>query len=92
MRAQNGPLVYRNWLAMDEGQPCVSLAEYPLFTDAHITGQISQGPYVFINTVPDWQKAVVKPAVVLRTSEHLEIPRSRHDKDRLGVVPRRFLR
>jgi hypothetical protein len=52
-------LVYRNWLAMNESQPCVSTAEYLLFTDAHITGQISQGPYQFINTIPLWEKAVL---------------------------------
>jgi hypothetical protein len=38
MRSQSGPWVYRNWLAMNESQPCGSTAEYPLFTDAHITG------------------------------------------------------
>jgi hypothetical protein len=58
MGSQSGAWVYRNWLAMNESQPCVSTAEYPLFTDAHITGQISPGPYQFINTIHLWEKAV----------------------------------
>ncbi len=62
MQPQSGPLVYRNWLAMNESQPCVSTAEYLLFTDAHITGQISQGAYQFINTIPLWEEG--RPSAV----------------------------
>jgi hypothetical protein len=74
MQLQRAPMVYQNWLAMNEGQPCIGAAEYPLFTDAHLTGQISQGPYLFINTVPNREKGIVKPAIVLRRSAYAEFP------------------
>ena len=65
------PQVQENWLAMIAGKPQVGLAEYPLLTDAHVTGQFSAGPYVLINTAPVPEERVVKPTIVLRLAEHL---------------------
>lgn len=65
------PPVSENWLAFSDGNPCLSTEEYPLFTDAHITGQISQGPYQFINTVPVPDPGSIRAAIVLRCARHL---------------------
>ena len=66
------PPVAENWLAFNGGKPCLSTEEYPLFTDAHITGQASQGPYQFINTVPRPEPRSIRPAIVLRCARYIE--------------------
>jgi len=71
-RLPKPPQVQENWLAMIAGKPCLSLDEYPLLTDAHVTGQFSAGPYELINTAPIPEERVVKPAVILRLAEHVE--------------------
>jgi hypothetical protein len=71
-RLPKPPQVQENWLAMIAGKPCLSLDEYPLLTDAHVTGQFSAGPYELINTAPIPEERVVKPAIILRLAEHVE--------------------
>ena len=66
------PPVFENWLAFIGGKPCLSTEEYPLFTDAHITGQASQGPYQFINTVPRPEPRSIRPAIILRCARYLK--------------------
>src|SRR5262249_36369659 len=49
--------------------------EYPLFTDAHITGLITDGygPYQFINTVPyPVNDGSARPSIMLRLELHLQ--------------------
>ncbi|HKZ71328.1 MAG TPA: hypothetical protein VJ020_14670 [Anaerolineales bacterium] len=48
--------------------------EYPLFTDAHIIGEITSGygPYEFLNTVPMTMAPVLAPAIVLRVEYYVE--------------------
>jgi hypothetical protein len=71
----NFPLVSQNWRCMNDGKPCIATVEYPLFTDARITGEVTQGPYEFINTVPYWEQGVVKPTIILRTNQYFQPPK-----------------
>src|ERR1022692_3791196 len=69
-----GPPVYANWKALDAGRPWLVTVEYPLFTDAWITGNVSHGPYQFLNTVPKCEAGFVQPAIILRCDWHWEFP------------------
>ncbi len=58
----------------EAGEPLQETLEYPLFTDAHIIGEVRDkcGPYQLLNTVPippDAQRLV--PAIVLREEAYL---------------------
>ena len=57
-----------NWLAQRDGARLLGRAEFPLFTDAWLTGEISLGPYEFLNTVAGSNSKVVKLGIVLRYS------------------------
>lgn len=70
----SGPPVYANWRALNAGMPWLLTEEYPLFTDAWITGNVSQGPYQFLNTVPRCEAGLVQPAIILRCDWHTEFP------------------
>ena len=59
-----------NWKAFSENQPWLESVEFPLLTDAAFTGELTLGPYAFINTVATSQRKTVKPAVVLRYAVH----------------------
>ena len=67
-----GPFAYENWKALLSGKQPLVYFEYPFFTDAHITGEISEGlgPYRIINAVPITRS--FRPTLVLRVSQHLE--------------------
>lgn len=72
---EKGPPVYENWRAALEGLPSQGACEYPLFTDAHITGTIidGYGPYQFLNTVPvPSTRKSVRPSIILRLEMHLK--------------------
>ena len=43
-----------------------------MFTDAWVTGEITLGPYYFMNTVASSMKKSVKPGIVLRFAMHRE--------------------
>ena len=45
----DGPPSYANWLAYVNKQPLLGISEYPFYTDANITGEITEnfGPYKF---------------------------------------------
>lgn len=58
-----------NWLGFQSGQPQIVITEFPLFSDARITGEIALGPYVFMNTVPA-DEGAVQPVIILRYSWH----------------------
>lgn len=66
-----GPPVVANWIAVNNGHPCLFTHEYPLFTDAHIVAEAAHGPYAFFNTVPMSEPGVVVPSIVLRCSHYL---------------------
>lgn len=65
-----GPAIYLNWLAHDRHEPWLGAQEFPLFTDAHVTGQMQFGPYDFLNAIALPQAGVAQPAITLRISWH----------------------
>lgn len=86
-----GPTVYENWNAYLEGAPVQYTFEYPLFTDAHIVGGVTEqyGPYQLINTIaiPQLNHRQPRPAIILRVDFHLafhpaEIPMDKTDDER----------
>lgn len=68
-----GPSAYKNWKKADE-DPLICTYEYPLFTDAHITGQIEDGygPYQLLNAVRMPDTRTDFPAIILRVDEHID--------------------
>ena len=60
------PVAYKNWIAYERMASPRMGGEIPLFTDAHITGQIEKGigPYQLLNTVRGPSRQA--PAIVLR--------------------------
>jgi hypothetical protein len=76
---RRGPQVYENWkasLCKDEVQ---SISEYPLFSDARVTGQEinKYKPYAFLNPVPvDEYLGCFRPIIYSRIESYLqfEIP------------------
>ncbi len=72
-----GPPAYENWIAAENDEPSQGAFEYPLFTDARITGKIIQGygPYQFLNPIPvDDRPGLVQPAIILRFELHVKFP------------------
>ncbi len=55
-----------NWIAFNKMAPWLGASEFPLFTDAHITGEIDLGPYTFINTIAAGNWKTIKPGIILR--------------------------
>jgi len=66
--------IYKNWIDFKDNKPSHGCSEYPLFSDAHITGEnISDfGPYQFINPC-SFPTSSRKPkiALILRVDERL---------------------
>jgi hypothetical protein len=72
---ERGPSIYLNWKAANEGKPVLSTDEYPMLTDANITGEVTEGygPYKFINQVPIQNKpGLIQPVIILRLEFHLK--------------------
>lgn len=70
-----GPPAYENWIAAVKGEPSQGAFEYPLFTDAGITGEITQGygPYQFHNPVFSFGRpGLVQAAIILRYELHVK--------------------
>ena len=74
---QHGLQSQVNWIqSLKESDPRIApvIHEYPLYSDAHITGDFSEGlgPYSFLNTVPGFEKSgVINAPIILRTAIHL---------------------
>jgi hypothetical protein len=68
---------YDNWRAFEAGEPVLGESEYPLYTDARLTGQVANpglGPYALFNLVPfrlAEERGRVRAALVLRLSSHV---------------------
>lgn len=78
-----GPPIYENWQAERKGVQSEWAYEVPLFTDAHITGMITEGygPYQFINTVPGFEgRGTLRPSIVLRIENHIDFEDSSHEE------------
>jgi hypothetical protein len=70
-----GPLVYENWQAYLSNKKDRSISEYPLFSDARVTGQEinKYKPYTFLNPVPvDEYLGYFRPIIYLRIENCLE--------------------
>lgn len=78
-RTAKGPFIYLNWIAANKGKKPLWICEYPLLTDAHITGEATEGygPYKFINPLPILlpKPGLVRPGMVLRLEHHFKITR-----------------
>jgi len=66
-----GPEVYENWRKWEKNHEEWIVFEYPLFTDAHVTGELSDlpGPYQLINMVPPSLGQCLAPTVILRIAQ-----------------------
>lgn len=84
VNANRGPFAYENWQSALSGTEVQRTYEYPMFTDAHLTGGPldSYGPYQLINTIriPDLDEHQTRPSLVLRVDEHLEFQLPSMDK------------
>jgi hypothetical protein len=74
-----GPQVYENWKASLNKDEVRSISEYPLFSDARVTGQETDKykPYAFLNPVPiDENVGYFRPIIYARIEDYLqfEIP------------------
>lgn len=73
--ARLGPAVFENWRAFSRGAPSLGAKEYPLFTDAQITGNWTHdvGPYRLLNTgAGSAASQPVRAAIVLRVDFHVD--------------------
>lgn len=76
MNENLGPCSYENWKAALSDEGSHDGYEVPLFTDAHVTGEILEGfgPYQLLNPIAISRSAgSVTPGVILRVENYLEI-------------------
>lgn len=76
MNENIGPCSYENWKAALSDNPLQDGYEVPLFTDAHVTGEILEGfgPYQFLNPLARPRSASsITPGVILRVESYPEI-------------------
>ena len=66
---------YKNWQSFLAGEPCRTVLEARLYTDAWITGELQGlGPYSFVNTIAhagNQDSRSPRPAIVLRVAFHI---------------------
>jgi len=68
-----GPFIQENWQLFLKGQQWKEAFEYPLFTDAHIVGDmVEYGPYRLINTIAYGEQKQTRPSIVLRALWFIE--------------------
>lgn len=70
-----GPLVYENWRASLNKDEARDISEYPLFSDARVTGQEvhKYKPYAFFNPVPiDEYHRCFRPIIYVRIENYLQ--------------------
>ena len=66
--------ILQNWIARNAGFERYGIYEFPLYTDARMTGQIQRAdwPYAFLNTVPIHDEpGYVQAPVILRVDAHI---------------------
>jgi|SRR5579862_1829587 len=73
IKEPTGPLSYENWRAKLRGEPWLGTSEFPLHTDAHVTGEITErlGPYHVLNTIRIMDRDPEIPALVFRIEHRL---------------------
>jgi hypothetical protein len=65
-----------NWINFLERKDYSGTYEYPFYSDAHITGEVTNGagPYTFLNTVPRLNTpGDLAASIVLRVADHLGV-------------------
>ncbi len=69
-----GPISLENWKAYLNKSKLISTSEYPLYSNAHITGELTEnfGPYKIFNTIPIDTKNLEIPSLVLRLDYYLD--------------------
>lgn len=70
-----GPVVYENWRASLEKKDALDIFEYPLFSDAKVTGSAAQEgpPYLFMNQgSADEYLGYFRPVIYVRVYYYLE--------------------
>lgn len=70
----DGLPILRNWIARNAGMERYGTYEFPLYTDARMTGHIrrTDWPYAFLNTVPIHDEpGYVQAPVILRVDAHI---------------------
>ena len=74
INVSRGPISQENWQAALKGEPLHESMEWPLFTDAWLTGEVRSelGPYAFLNLIAIHHGfGVARPASILRIDMHL---------------------
>ena len=74
IQMSRGPISQENWQAALKGEPLQQSVEWPLFTDARLTGEVrgELGPYAFLNLVAVRREfRLARPASILRSDMHL---------------------
>ena len=69
-----GPISQENWKASLKGEPLYESMEWPLYTDAWLTGEVrgELGPYAFLNLIAVQHGfGMARPAAILRIDMHL---------------------
>lgn len=72
----DGLPVLQNWNARNAGLERYGIYEFPLYTDARITGQIQRAdwPYAFLNTIPIHDEpGYIQAPVILRVDAHIAL-------------------
>lgn len=70
-----GPDFFENWRGVLAGCKVLYAYEYPLYSDAYIGGELSVGPYQFINTIAHIGSSgatAVAPVLVLKVDVHID--------------------
>lgn len=67
------PACIANWQAFSDGEPLLETVEYPVHTDAWVTGQVESGlgPYTLLNSFGAEHEPTRYPAIILRVNIHL---------------------
>ena len=71
---RQGSFSYENWKAFRSGAPAKSALEYPVYSDAHITGELLTeiGPHQFLNCIARPKVEPTRPVLVLRVEYHVQ--------------------
>lgn len=65
-----GPFVYENWKRLLSGEVPDGAYEFPIYSDARIIGQVSEGlgPLQFLNLIASGDGHVDRPVIMVRTT------------------------
>jgi hypothetical protein len=77
----SAPASHFNWRLAQSDEELQSIYEYPLYTDAHIVGQLADEcePYQLLNTVPPPYMKQKRPTVILRADYYIS-----HEHQKMG--------